>query len=79
MRDGAWAIPDFGFDHVAGIDDVFHPFFDHGQIIGGKRFSPVEIVIPAVFDHRADRHFDIGPQLLHGARHDMGQIMADQL
>jgi hypothetical protein len=41
--------------------------------------SAVEIVIPAVLDHRADGDLHVGPDLLHRAGHDMGEVVADQL
>ena len=78
MRDGAGAVPDFGGHGVALGDDLAHLLFDHGKVFGGEGLCTVEIVIPAVVDHRADGDLDGGPDLLHGAGHDMGQIMAHQ-
>ena len=77
-RNGAGPVPDLGAHRVAQIDDLLHPGLDGAKILGGERNGPVEIVIPAVFNHRADGDFDIRPQLLHRAGHDMGKVVADQ-
>ena len=78
MRDGAGAVPDLGRDGVALGDDLAHLLLDHGKVFGGEGLGAVEIVIPAVLDHRADGHFDGGPDFLHSAGHDMGKIVAHQ-
>ncbi len=76
--DGVGAAPQFGADRIAGVDDLLHPGLDRAQIFRAERFGPVEVVIPAVRDDRPDRDLHLRPQLLHGARHDMGEVMADQ-
>mmetsp|Transcript_22849 Transcript_22849/g.38119 ORF Transcript_22849/g.38119 Transcript_22849/m.38119 type:complete len:278 (+) Transcript_22849:3302-4135(+) len=73
------ALPHFGADRLALVDDLFHLFLDHTQIFGGEGFGPVKVIVPAVFDDRADGDLGVGPDFLHGARHDVGQIVADQL
>ena len=75
----AGAIPDLGLDRIAGGDDLAHLLLDGLEIGVGERLLPVEIVVPAVVDHRADGDFYVRPQLLHRAGHDMGAVMADQL
>ena len=77
---GACAIPcpDFGCDGVAGVDDLFHPGLDHAQILGGEGIGPVEIVEPAMLGDRPDGDLRVGPDVLHGARHDMREAVADQ-
>ena len=79
MPDRAGAVPDFGAHGIAGVDDLLHLLLDQAQILGGERLGAVEIIVPAIFDHRADGDLHIRPDLLHGAGHDMGQIVADQL
>ena len=63
---------------VAG-DDLAHLGFDLGQIVGRERLVAREVVIEAVVDHRTDRDLRAGIELLHGLRHDMRRVMADQL
>ena len=78
MLDGAGTIPDLGFDGVTQVDDFLHLFLDQAQIFGRERLGAVKIVIPAIGDDRADGDLDVGPKLLHGARHHMRKVMADQ-
>ena len=75
----ARAIPDFGLYLVAGGDDLAHLLFDGLEIGVGKRLLPVEIVVPAVVDHRANGDLHVRPQLLHRAGHDVGAVVADKL
>ena len=70
--------PDFGFHRVTGVDDVFHLRFDLTQIFWCEWFGAVEIVEPAVVTNRADGDFDVGPDFLNRAGHDVRQIVADQ-
>ena len=79
MLDRAVALPHLGGDGIAAVDDFLHLLFDLAQIFGGEGLGAVEIVIPAVVDHRADGDLGVGPDLLHGAGHDMGQVVAHQL
>ena len=60
-------------------DDLAHLGFDLGQIVGREGLVAREIVIEAVLDHRADRDLRAGIELLHGLRHHMRRVMADQL
>ena len=76
---GFVARPDFCANRLAFIDDGFHSFFNQTKIFWGKWLGAVKIVIPTVFNHWADCHLYVGPNLLHGAGHDMRQIMAHQL
>ncbi len=78
ILDRAVALPDLGGDRITAVDDLFHLRLDQAEIFGGKRLFAVEVVIPAVLDHRADRDLHAGPDLLHRARHDMGGVVADQ-
>ena len=79
MLHGFVARPDFCANRLAFIDDGFHSFFNQTKIFWGKWLDAVKIVIPTVFNHWADCHLYVGPNLLHGAGHDMRQIMAHQL
>ena len=78
MRDRAVAVPGLGRDRVARRDDLAHLRLDPAQILGGEGLGPVEIVIPAVRDHGADGDLHLGPDLLHGAGHDMREIVTDE-
>ena len=63
---------------VAG-DDLAHLGFDLGQILRRERLVAREVVIEAVIDHRPDGHLRAGIELLHGLRHHMRRVVADQL
>ena len=76
--DGRVTVPDFGLHRIARVDDLLHLRFDGAKVFGAEGFGAVEIVIPAVLDDRPDGDLHVRPQLLHGAGHDMGQIVADQ-
>jgi hypothetical protein len=75
----AVALPDLGGDGIAAVDDLAHLGLDLAEVLGGEGLGPVEIVVPAVFDHGADGDLHVGPDLLHRAGHDMGEVVADQL
>jgi hypothetical protein len=75
----AVALPDLGGDGIAAVDDLAHLGLDLAEVLGGEGLGAVEIVIPAVFDHGADGDLHVGPDFLHGAGHDMGEVVADQL
>ena len=49
------------------------------EIVGMERLRLGEVVEEAVLDHRADGHLGAGPQRLHGLRHHVRGIVADQL
>src|SRR6056297_1780292 len=78
VLDGAGAVPDFGADGIAYVDDFLHLFFDHAKVFGCEGVLAVEVVIPSVLDHRADGDFHIGPKLLNRAGHDVGEVVTDQ-
>ena len=78
VADRAVAVPDLGADRVAGGDDLAHPGLDGLEVLGGEGLGAVEIVVPAVLDHRADGDLHVRPELLHGARHDVGGVVADE-
>ena len=69
--------------HLAGErrvarDDLAHLGLDDRQIFRRERLVAGEVVIEAVLDHRADGHLRAGVKLLHGFRHDMSGVVADQ-
>ena len=76
---GALTVPNFSSDRLALVDDFLHLLFDHTQIFGGERLGAIKIVVPAIIDDRADGDLGVRPDFLHGAGHDMGQVVADQL
>ena len=71
-------VPYFGAHGVAFVDDFFHLLFDGGEVIWRKRFFAIKVIVPAVFDDRADGDLCIRPKFLHRARHDMRKIVADK-
>ena len=76
---GLLARPDFfGEGPVAG-DNLLHLLFDDGEVFQRERLVSEEVVIKSVFDHRADGHLRARPQRLHGFRHDVRGVVADQL
>ncbi len=79
MLNGAWAVPNFGAYGITKIDDLFHLFLDEAEVLWGKRLFAIKVIVPAVIDHRANSHFDVWPNLLNSARHDMCEVMTHQL
>ena len=77
--DGPFARPDLGLHWLARIDDMLHPGFDSAQVFRGKGLRPVKVIKPAVVAYRANGDLHVGPDLLHGAGHDVGKVMSDQL
>ena len=66
------------FDHIIVlIDQLFHPRFDGGHVFGGEGFFCGDVVVEAFFNHRADYHFGIGIELLHGMADPVRAGMAD--
>jgi len=51
--------------------ELAHAGFDLLQILGGERTVVGEVVVEAVFDHRADGHLGLGKELLDGVREQM--------
>ncbi|MPL93326.1 hypothetical protein SDC9_39452 [bioreactor metagenome] len=78
VLDRRLARPDLGAHRLAGVDDLLHLRLDRAEVFGGEGLGPVEVVEPAVIAHRPDRDLHIRPDLLHGAGHDMGEVVADQ-
>ncbi len=73
------ALPNLGADRFALVDDLFHLLFNDREVLGCERLLAVEVVVPAVFDHRADGDLHVRPDFLHGAGHDVGEVVANQL
>ena len=59
-------------------DDLLHLGFDLREVRGRERLLAVEIVEPAVVDDRSNRDLGFRPDFLHGAGHDVRQIVADE-
>ena len=57
--------------HVIGRDDFVHTRLESRQIAGRERRAPIEVVIEAVFDRRADGGFRFGEKILHRVGEDM--------
>ena len=64
--------PNLGADLIALVDDLFHLLFDGAEVFGCEWLFAVKVVVPAVFDNRADSDLGLWPNLLHRTCHDMG-------
>ena len=78
MFDRAGAVPNLGPDGIAFVNDLFHLLFDRAEVFWGEGLFAVKVVVPAILDHRADGDLGVGPDFLHGAGHDMREIVAHQ-
>ncbi len=76
---GVLAAPDFARDFRVARDDLLHLLFDRGQVFEREGLGAMEIVIEAVFDHRADRDLRAGIKLLHRFGEHMRRVVADEL
>ena len=70
--------PDFLREGFVARDDLAHLFFDHRQVFQCERLVAGEVVVEAVFDHRADGHLCARPQILHRFGKHVSGIMPDQ-
>ena len=61
------------------LDDLVHLGFDARDVVGMERLGLGEVVVEAVLDHRTDGHLGAGPQRLHGFRHHMRAVVANEL
>ncbi len=75
---GLLARPHFLGERLIARDDLLHLLLDDRQIFQRERLVAEEVVIKTVLDHRADGHLRARPQRLHGFRHDMRGVVADQ-
>ena len=73
------AVDDLARERRVAGDDLAHLGFDLRQILRRERLLAREVVIEAVVDHRADGDLRAGIKLLHGLRHHMRRVVADQL
>ncbi|MNT66329.1 hypothetical protein D3C72_2043890 [compost metagenome] len=53
-------------DIVVGLGELVHTFFERVDIFLGQGVVKVNVIIEAVVDHRADRHFGVWPELFDG-------------
>ncbi len=79
MRDCFLARPDFTPRRQILFDDLVHPRFDLGEIVGLERGVAREIVIEAGIDGRADGDLGSRIEVLHRHGEDMRRVMADHL
>jgi hypothetical protein len=56
-----------------------HALFDRGQVFGREGALVGEVVIEAVFHHRADRHLGLGEEFFHRIRQQVRRAVADDL
>ena len=73
-----FARPDFLREGFVARDDLAHLFFDDRQVFQRERLVAGEVVVEAVFDHRADGDLRAGPQILHGFGEHVRGVMPDQ-
>ena len=73
------ARPNLGAHRITAVDNGFHLFFNQAKVFWRKWLFTIKVVIPAIIDHGANSDFHIWPDFLHGAGHDMSQIMPHQL
>ena len=66
-------------DIIILINQLFHPRFNSGNIIGCKWFIGSDIVIKTVFNHRTNNHFGVGIKLLNRMTDQVRTGMADYL
>src|SRR5690554_3059662 len=64
---------------VFRVDQGLHAGFDSGQIIRGHRLAEVDIVVKAVINHRTDRHFGFGVELLDSMPNQVRTGVANDL
>ena len=74
--DGLVARQHLAADLLVTVDDLGHPLFDPGEVVGREGLVAGEIVIEAVLDCGADRDLGSGEQLLHGLGHHMAGVVA---
>jgi len=72
-------VPDFTPYILVAAYDFHHALFDGLEVFRGEGIFPVEVVVKAVFDSRANGDLGSRKQLLHRFCHDMGSIVADQI
>ena len=64
-------------DIVVLVNQLFHARFNGGDVFGRERFFAENVVVKAVFDHRADDHFYAGEQLFHRMPNQVRTRVAD--
>jgi hypothetical protein len=70
--------------HLAGdrlvlLGQFGHLLFDRSQVVRGERALVREVVVEAVFDHRADGDLGVREQFLDGVRQQVGGRVADHV
>jgi len=60
-------------------NNLFHTFFDQGEIVRCEGRFPVKVIVEAVLDGGPDRDFHLREQLLDGAGHHVGSAMTKDL
>ena len=66
------------FNHIVIlVDELLHAFFNRFHVFGRERFFGGDVVIKAVFNHRANDHFCVREQLLDGVPHQVRAGVAD--
>ncbi len=53
-------------DIVVGFSELVHTLFERVDIFLGQGVVKINVIIEAVVDNRANRHFGVGPQLFDG-------------
>ena len=73
------AVPDLPLELVIAVDDEGHLLFNRGEVFVGKGLIPIEIIIKAIFNDRANGHMRTGEKLLYRFGQHMGRIVTDKL
>ncbi|MNL41815.1 hypothetical protein D3C87_1642390 [compost metagenome] len=53
-------------DIVVRLSELVHTFFERVDIFLGQGMVKINVIVEAVVDNRADRHFGVWPQLFDG-------------
>ena len=69
----------FAHEFVVFLHDLFHFFFDRGEIFRREHMLGVHVVVKAVINRRSDREFRIRPQTQNRLRHNMRRRMTDRV
>ena len=64
-------------DIVVLVNQLFHACFNGSDVFGGKGFFAENVVVEAVFNHRADNHFNVWEQLFHRVPNQVRTRVAD--
>ena len=67
------------FNRDIFLDNLFHLCFDCTKLVGGERFYPADVIVPAAFQSRTDTKLGSREQMLDSLCHHMGSGMPECL